>query len=141
MVYWYNNERSGVPETVSKLTHTFKYNDIESLRGLIAKYNNEFAAIILEPMNLIYPTKDFLEQVRALADEHNIILIFDEICTGLRYAKGGAQELFGIIPDLCVLGKGLGNGYPLSALLGKKKLWRCVLRFSFQALLEVKRCL
>lgn len=112
----------GVPTSVSNLTHTFKYNDIESLSSLLEKYHNQFAAIILEPMNFIYPKKGFLEGVRALADKHNIILIFDEICTGLRYAKGGAQELFGVQPDLCVLGKGLANGFPLSALLGRKKI-------------------
>jgi glutamate-1-semialdehyde 2,1-aminomutase len=76
----------------------------------------------MEPMNATYPIPGFLEGVRELADKIGAILIFDETITGFRFAKGGAQELFGVIPDLSTFGKGIANGFPLSAVAGKKEI-------------------
>ena len=76
----------------------------------------------MEPMNAIFPNPGYLEDVRQLTSENGIILIFDEICTGLRLALGGAQEYFGVTPDLSVFGKGIGNGYPIAAVVGSRRI-------------------
>ncbi len=111
----------GVPAEVKSLTHTFKYNDIESLQSLFDKYPGEFAAVILEPMNSTFPRDDFLNRVKALTHQNKALLIFDETITGFRYNTGGAQKEFNIMPDLATFGKGLANGYPLSALVGRSE--------------------
>jgi len=116
----------GVPECVKELTHNFVYNDIESLKCLMDKYPAEFSAVILEPMNLVYPKDNFLGEVKKLCHEHGALLIFDETITGFRYSIGGAQKEFGITPDLATFGKGLANGYPLSALVGKAQYMNVV---------------
>jgi glutamate-1-semialdehyde 2,1-aminomutase len=110
----------GVPEDVSNLTHTFKYNDIESLQKLFDEYPNKIAAVIMEPMSGTYPVTNFLESVKSMTHENKALLIFDETITGFRYATGGAQSLFGVIPDLSTFGKGLANGFPLSAVVGRR---------------------
>lgn len=107
----------GVPSAVKELTHGFKYNNIDSLKEIFQEY--ELAAVIMEPMNTEYPQNNFLEKVRDLAHENKALLIFDETITGFRYALGGAQELFDVIPDLATFGKGMANGYPLSAIVGR----------------------
>jgi len=112
----------GVPESTQKLTHTFYYNDIDSLQDLFDKFPDEIAAVILEPMNVFEPEKDFLQHVKELAARNNAVLIFDETVTGFRFSNGGAQEYFGVIPDLATFGKGLANGYPLSAITGRAEI-------------------
>jgi glutamate-1-semialdehyde 2,1-aminomutase len=112
----------GVPEAVRNLSHTWTYNDVESLRNVLKSHKGEFAAIILEPMNSTNPASGFLENVQTLAKEEGALLIFDETITGFRFAKGGAQEVFGVTPDLATFGKGLANGYPLSALVGRREV-------------------
>lgn len=122
---WYigsTGRNLGVPESTKQLTKKFTYNNISSLEELLAKYENQFAAIIMEPMNVEYPEDNFLHKVRELADKHKIVLIFDETITGFRFSNGGAQELFGVTPDLATFGKGLANGFPLSAVVGHKKI-------------------
>jgi glutamate-1-semialdehyde 2,1-aminomutase len=114
----------GVPAAVSELTHPFVYNDIESLRRLLAQYPKGFAAVILEPVNVTPPADGFLEEVQRLTREHGALLVFDETITGFRFANGGAQEYFSVIPDLATFGKGLANGYPISALAGKAEYMR-----------------
>ena len=109
----------GVPKLVKSLTHTFLYNDLDSLKSLLNQYPGEFAAVILEPMNICYPNPGFLEELRTLTQKIGTLLIFDETITGFRYALGGAQEYFGVSPDLATLGKGIANGYPLSAIVGR----------------------
>jgi glutamate-1-semialdehyde aminotransferase len=109
----------GVPQAVKELTHVFVYNDIDSLLRLFEEHHSEFAAVILEPMNVAYPQDGFLEKVRDITQQHGALLIFDETITGFRYSKGGAQEEFGVTPDIATFGKGMANGYPLSALVGK----------------------
>ncbi|TMM44956.1 aminotransferase class III-fold pyridoxal phosphate-dependent enzyme [Colwellia ponticola] len=117
---WYIGSTSrdlGVPESTKALTHTFEYNNIDSLKKLLAK--NKFAAIIMEPMNTAYPEANFLQEVKALCHQHGALLIFDEMISGFRFSLGGAQELFGVIPDLATFGKGMANGYPISAVVGR----------------------
>lgn len=109
----------GVPKSTQKLTHKFEYNNIESLEKILKKY--KIAAVIMEPMNYVEPEKGFLQKVKNLAHKHGALLIFDEIITGFRYNLGGAQKLFGVIPDLACFGKSMANGMPISALVGRKK--------------------
>lgn len=126
---WYIGTTSrnlGVPAEVIDLSHTFTFNDIQSLNILFENFPNNLAAIIMEPMNTTYPKIEFLESVRKLCDKHGTLLIFDEVITGFRFSKGGAQELFGVTPDLTTLGKGIANGYPLSALVGSNQVMQVV---------------
>jgi glutamate-1-semialdehyde 2,1-aminomutase len=123
----------GIPAATKSLTHKFNFNDIESLHQLFHDYPDEIAAVILEPMNVFSPKDDFLGKVKELTHQHGAVLIFDETITGFRYAIGGAQEYFGVTPDLATFGKGLANGYPVSALTGKAEIMRIVedIFFSF----------
>lgn len=109
----------GVPQATRDLTHTFAFNDLESLDTLLKSRKGEFAAVIMEPMNVAYPKEGFLEGVKELAHAHGALLVFDETITGFRYANGGAQQLFGVTPDLATFGKGLANGYPVSVVAGR----------------------
>lgn len=121
---WYIGSTSrdlGVPKSVINLTHKFNFNDLDSLADLFNQNENEFAAVILEPMSAFYPEDNFLEKVQDLTKEHGALLIFDETVTGFRFSIGGAQELFDVTPDIATFGKGMANGYPLSALVGKTK--------------------
>ena len=115
-------KNKGVPSAVSMLTHKFNYNDLESLMNLFSAFPNQIAAVILEPMNSTYPKHGFLEGVRDLTQKNGSILIFDEVVTGFRFDIGGAQKLFNVIPDLTALGKGIANGHPLSAVVGKREI-------------------
>lgn len=122
---WYIGSTSrnlGVPESTRALTKTFIYNDIKSLKQLVDLYEDKVAAIIMEPMNVEYPNPGYLESVQQIAKDAGIVFIFDETITGCRFAKGGAQELFNITPDLAAFGKGLANGFPLSAVVGKSEI-------------------
>ena len=114
----------GVPKSTREMTHTFTYNNIESLQKLFTEYKDQFAAVILEPMNVAYPENGFLEAVKELTHKNGAVLVFDETITGFRYSKGGAQEYFGVTPDLATFGKGLANGYPVSAVAGRADLMR-----------------
>jgi len=121
---WYigsTTKNLGVPKCVKNLTHAFKYNNINSLKNILEEYPGEFAAIIMEPMSGEYPKDNFLEKVKELTHNSGALLIFDETVTGFRVSNGGAQELFGVTPDLATFGKGLANGYPLSAVVGREK--------------------
>lgn len=109
----------GVPRCTRELTHTFPYNDPDALESLLASRSGEFAAVILEPMNTTAPKYGYLEAVRDITHRHGALLVFDEMITGFRYEIGGAQERFGVTPDLATFGKGLANGYPLAAVVGR----------------------
>lgn len=109
----------GVPRGVKALSHTFRYNDIASLQRVLDEHPGEFAAVILEPMNSEFPRDGFLEKVRDSTHRHGAVLVFDETITGFRYSLGGAQEQLGVVPDMATFGKGIANGYPLSALVGR----------------------
>ncbi|MBF0180128.1 MAG: aminotransferase class III-fold pyridoxal phosphate-dependent enzyme [Magnetococcales bacterium] len=123
----------GVPKATRDLTHTFVYNDITSLEKIFATHPNAVAAVILEPVNVEPPKNGFLEAVRELTRRHGALLVFDETITGFRLANGGAVEYFGVIPDLVTLGKGLANGFPISAIAGPRELMRLMeeIFFSF----------
>ena len=115
---WYigsTTRHLGVPECVRELTHRFDYNDLGSLKAQLEAHPGEFAAVILEPMNVAWPTPEFLPGLRQLCDQHGALLIFDETITGFRFHLGGAQTLFGVTPDLAAFGKGMANGFPISA--------------------------
>jgi len=114
----------GVPQSVKELTHKFEYNNIESLEKIFQEH--ELACVIMEPMNVEYPQDNFLEKVKELTHKNNALLIFDETITGFRYALGGAQEFFNVIPDLATFGKGMANGYPLSAVVGRNEIMQKV---------------
>lgn len=119
---WYIGSTSrdkGVPGAVKDLTHVFAYNDLASLENVLQSNDGEFAAVMMEPMNIASPDEGYLEGVKALAHKHGALLVFDEIITGFRFALGGAQELLGVTPDLACLGKAMGNGMPISAVVGR----------------------
>jgi glutamate-1-semialdehyde 2,1-aminomutase/spore coat polysaccharide biosynthesis protein SpsF len=115
---------AGVPESVRQLTSTFEYNNIESLRREFANHPHEIAAVILEPVGVIEPAPGFLQEVRELCSAEKSLLIFDEVITGFRLAQGGAQEYFGVLPDLACFGKAMANGYPLSAIVGPREIMK-----------------
>ena len=125
----------GVPKSVCELTHTFEFNNLDSLRSKFTELEGQIAGVILEPMSAIFPEEGFLESVKEITHSNGAILIFDEVVTGFRHANGGAQEYFGVIPDLVALGKGLSNGYPLSAIAGSNKIMALLeeVYFSFTA--------
>jgi len=114
----------GVPQSVKELTHKFEYNNIKSLEKIFQE--QKLACVIMEPMNIEYPKDDFLKGVKELAHKNNALFILDETVTGFRYSLGGAQELFGVTPDLATFGKGMANGYPLSAVVGRNKVMQKV---------------
>lgn len=116
----------GVTSAVAQDTLAFAFNDIHAVATLLKQYNNQVAAIILEPvvgnMGCVPPEKGFLEALRKLCNEHNIVLIFDEVMTGFRLAPGGAQEYYGIDADLITFGKVIGGGLPVGAVAGKREI-------------------
>jgi glutamate-1-semialdehyde 2,1-aminomutase len=98
------------------------FNDLDAMESELKK--NPTAAIMLEAMTTTWPAPGYLEGARALADKYGAVLVFDEMVTGFRFANGGAQEYFGVTPDLSTFGKGVANGYPLSAIVGRADLMR-----------------
>jgi glutamate-1-semialdehyde 2,1-aminomutase len=117
---WYigtTSRANGIPEEIKELTDTFEYNNIESLRD---KLDEDVACVILEPFIFEAPKNNFLEDVQYLCRANGALLIFDEMWTGFRIAIGGAQEYFGITPDLAVYSKAFANGMPISLLTGRK---------------------
>jgi glutamate-1-semialdehyde 2,1-aminomutase len=113
----------GIPSPTRELTVSFDYNDLPSLAALFDRYPGEIAAVLLEAATaLAEPDPGFLEGVRALCDRHGAVLVFDEMITGFRWAAGGAQSVYGVTPDLSCWGKAMGNGFPISALAGKREL-------------------
>lgn len=120
----------GVPEDTTKNTVLIPFNDEEAVIDLVEKEGNDIAAVIVEPImgniGFIPPKGDYLKLLRKITAQNNIVLIFDEVITGFRIAEGGAQEYFGVTPDLVTLGKILGGGFPMGALAGKKELMEMI---------------
>jgi glutamate-1-semialdehyde 2,1-aminomutase len=114
----------GVPASLAEHTLTLEYNDIEQARATFAEVGESVACVIVEPvagnMNCIPPVPGFLEGLREVCSEYGTLLIFDEVMTGFRVALGGAQELYGVTPDLTTLGKVLGGGMPVGAFGGRR---------------------
>jgi glutamate-1-semialdehyde 2,1-aminomutase len=113
---------AGIPQVVKDLTLTFRYNDIDSVRDLFERYPNRIAALILEPTKYDDPEDRYLHRVRDLCHANGTVFILDEMITGFRMHNGGAQKLYDITPDLSCFGKALGNGFAVSALVGKREL-------------------
>jgi len=117
---------AGVPKDVAKHTHTLAFNDTEALERCFSEMGDEIACVIIEPivgnMNLILPDIKFLKKLRQLCSKYGAVLIFDEVMTGFRVALGGAQELYGVTPDMTTLGKIIGGGLPVGAFGGKKDI-------------------
>ena len=116
----------GVPPATTKDTIVCKYNDVDAVASTVAEYGEGLAAIIVEPvagnMGVVPPEPGFLEALRRLCDASGALLVFDEVITGFRVARGGAQELFGVTPDLTILGKIVGGGLPLAAFGGRAEI-------------------
>jgi glutamate-1-semialdehyde 2,1-aminomutase len=116
----------GVPDAVADLTLTVPFNDLASLSQVMSEVGDDVAAIIVEPiagnMNMIEPMPGYLQGMRSLCDQYGSVLIFDEVMTGFRVAKGGAQALYGVNPDLTTFGKVIGGGLPVGAFGGRKDI-------------------
>lgn len=115
---------AGVPEILKTLTHDFIYNDPKSLEKIFAEYPEKIAVVILEPASSEKPENDFLDKVKEIAHRHGALLVFDEMVTGFRWALGGAQEYFGVVPDVACFGKAISGGYPLSVISGKAEFMK-----------------
>ncbi len=116
----------GIPEEIASLTLVLPYNDPDSVEEVFSKYGEEIACVIVEPvagnMGVVPPEKGFLEILRRITKKYGALLIFDEVITGFRLSKGGAQELYGIEPDITCLGKVLGGGMPVGAYGGRREI-------------------
>ncbi|MDH3643411.1 MAG: aminotransferase class III-fold pyridoxal phosphate-dependent enzyme [Gammaproteobacteria bacterium] len=122
---WCLEADPGVPMGATEDVEPFRYNDLDQLRNLLKRHAGRVAGIILTPIGHNFdrqiepPAQGFLQGVRALADDHDVVLCFDEVRTGFRVHAGGAQALYGVTPDLTALGKAMSNGYAVTALVGK----------------------
>lgn len=116
-------DSAGIPAAVADTVLIAPFNDAETALGLIEEHHDELAAVIVEPFQrLMPPAPGFLEALRKGTDRYEVPLIFDEVVTGFRFAYGGAQEYYGVVPDLCALGKVIGGGFPLAAVAGRDHL-------------------
>jgi glutamate-1-semialdehyde 2,1-aminomutase/spore coat polysaccharide biosynthesis protein SpsF len=138
---WYianTDLNSGIPDFNKELAHSFVYNDLDSLEKIFLNYPDKIAIVIMEPLSVLAPKcmcgkncsntehnitckNHFLHEVKKMAKHYGAVLMFDEIITGFRFSIGGAQEMLGVIPDLASFAKGISNGIPLSAIVGKKE--------------------
>ena len=120
----------GVPESATKATLCAEYNNIESVKAIFEENKDEIAAVILEPVvgnsGFIKPDKEFLEALREMSTENGALLVFDEVMTGFRVSYGGAQEYFGVTPDVTTMGKVIGGGLPVGAYGGRKDIMEMV---------------
>lgn len=127
---WCVEVKGGVPEAVRDLTLEFPYGDLDALEKILKENRGEVAGIIITPVGhplaqpVSAPPNGYLAGVRALADQYEAVLIFDEVRSGFRVSMGGAQERYGVTPDLSTFGKALANGYPLSACVGKREFMK-----------------
>lgn len=115
---------AGIPKAISELTVSFRYNDIKSLIELFDRHPDQIACVVMEAEAAIQPEPGYLQQVKDLCEQRGALLIFDEMITGFRWHLGGAQEFHRVIPHLSTFGKGLGNGFAISALAGKREIMR-----------------
>ena len=112
---------SGIPEFNQGLAHSFNYNDLDSLQQIFDQNPGEIACVIMEPLTVLEPQENFLEEVKKIAHHNGALLIFDEVITGFRFAVGGAQELTGVTPDITALAKGISYGISQTFKFNKKK--------------------
>jgi len=113
---------AGIPKVIRDLTVKFRYNDIASVSALFKEYPGQIAGLILEPATAEEPTGNFLQEVQRACRENGAVFILDEMITGFRWHIGGGQKYYGVVPDLSTFGKGMANGFSVSALVGKKEL-------------------
>ena len=117
-----------MPDGFVKYTVVLPYNDVDALRSYFSEHGDEVAALILEPvacnMGVVTPTEDFLKATREVTSQHGAVLIFDEVITGFRLSRGGAQQRFGITPDMTTVGKIVGGGFPAAAFGGRADIMK-----------------
>jgi glutamate-1-semialdehyde aminotransferase len=114
-----STRNAGIPKVHADYIHVFEYNHPASLERVFAEWPGKIGTVIMEQPG-VEPVDNFLTWVGEIAHKHGAVFILDEIVTGFRYAKGGAQEVYGVVPDLACLGKGMANGYPISAVVGRR---------------------
>ncbi len=118
-------DSAGIPQAIQENVLIAPFNDLAETEAIIEAHREHLAAVIMEPFQrLIVPDRGFLQGVRDVTRRHDIPLIFDEIVTGFRFAYGGAQQYYGVVPDLCALGKIVGGGFPLAAVVGRRDIMR-----------------
>jgi glutamate-1-semialdehyde 2,1-aminomutase len=115
---------AGIPQAITDMTLKFRYNDLESLRGLFGQYPGRIACVMMEAETATPPIPGYLDQVKELCEERGAVLVFDEMITGFRWHLGGAQKLHGVVPHLSTFGKAMGNGFAISALAGRREIMR-----------------
>ncbi len=115
-------EPIGVPQSLSGTALPFAYGDLEGLARLLEENHGETAAIIMEPLRSELPPEGYLAGVAELARKHGVVLIFDEVSSGLRFSTGGVQQYVGVVPDMAVFAKSISNGYPMAAVVGKREV-------------------
>ena len=119
-------DSAGIPKNAAQNTIVVPYNNTEALAAVVEKHRDELAAVIVEPvafnMGCVLPKEGYLESVRKITKENDVLLVFDEVITGFRLAPGGAQEYFKVTPDLATFAKALANGFPLSAVAGRRDI-------------------
>src|SRR5437667_603395 len=116
-------DSAGIPRSLRDEILVAPFNDLDVVASLVREHKDELAGVILEPFQrIIPPMPGFLEGLRKITAEHGVLLIFDEVVTGFRFAYGGAQEYYGVVPDLCTLGKVIGGGFPLAAIAGRAEI-------------------
>ncbi len=115
---------AGIPDAVTRLTVKFRYNDLQNLRDLFAKYPQQIACVVMEPEAATPPEPGYLQGVKDLCREQGAVLFFDETITGFRWNLGGAQRFHGVVPDLSTFGKAMGNGFAIAALAGRREIMR-----------------
>jgi glutamate-1-semialdehyde 2,1-aminomutase len=113
---------AGVPEDTKRLSHTFTYGDLASLEALFARFPRQIAAVVMEPATTAPPPEGYLEGVRELTRREGAVLVFDEMITGFRWHAGGAQAFYDVTPDMSTFGKAIGNGFSVSALVGRRDI-------------------
>jgi glutamate-1-semialdehyde 2,1-aminomutase len=115
---------AGIPESISRMTLKFRYNDLDSLRQLFDQYPNQIACVVLEPETVSPPAPDYLSKVKQLCEDRGAVLLLDETITGFRWHLSGAQKFHGVVPHLSTFGKAMGNGFAIAALVGKREIMR-----------------
>ncbi len=125
---WCVEVKGGIPQAVQDLTKEFHYGDVADLERVFAENPGEIATVIITPVGhpmalpVVAPPEGYLEKVKEVAHKHGAVLIFDEIRTGFRVAMGGAQQRYGVTPDVTTVGKAMANGYPIAAVVGKREI-------------------
>jgi glutamate-1-semialdehyde aminotransferase len=134
---WCVEVHGGVPESVLALTVEFPYGDVAALAEKLREHRGQVAGVVLTPVGhplgepVVSPPPGYLEAVRELCREHGVVLVFDEIRTGFRVSMGGAQERFGVTPDITTVGKAMANGYAISAVVGRRDLMQVMEKKAF----------